>query len=337
MPNDRIEQAQLRRVFGIFSILSRARFALKIPDIISQLQEFGFEPDDKGMNPRTIQRDIKFIREKMKYNIKTMPGGAGYLLTNRGLHGDELLPLFFEPEEIQALIMGRELFEPFEDTHLADAIETMYEKVTKVFAGGNSRAAVEDLEKIFHLHVVRRRLYKPQKAAIKEITNAMRERKKVSIEYVYGYQGGKVYSYTLRPQELLIYDNSLYLVAIRDDKKETGLKMYLVPRIKSARKLRESFRPVSLDKLDEKIGDAWGIFLEGKVTDVTITFEAGLANYLQEREWHKSQEFHQSENGIDMKLRIILNDEFVTWILGWGNKVLAVQPKELADRVKEAR
>lgn len=83
--------------------------------------------------------------------------------------------------------------------------------------------------------------------------------------------------------------------------------------------------------------DALGVFIgsDKEVVQVVLRVDAGMAPYIRTVPVHQSQTII-AENGRSMtvSLRIIINPELESAILGYGEHVEVVEPTVLRDKIK---
>ncbi len=75
---DRNPYNQVRRIFSVLKLLAASKCPKTLSQIQQDLADYGVYPDDPGLSPRNLQRDIKFIRNELGYYIVNLPG-KGYL------------------------------------------------------------------------------------------------------------------------------------------------------------------------------------------------------------------------------------------------------------------
>jgi hypothetical protein len=69
---------------------------------------------------------------------------------------------------------------------------------------------------------------------------------------------------------------------------------------------------------------------------VRLLFAKGVATYIRERVWHRSQELRKRSDGsLELRLETSGRKELARWILSWMPHVEVLAPGELRDRVRE--
>ncbi|MDM8000141.1 MAG: transcriptional regulator [Dehalococcoidia bacterium] len=83
-------------------------------------------------------------------------------------------------------------------------------------------------------------------------------------------------------------------------------------------------------------GSAWGIVVEGEPQTIRLRFDRSVARIIRETPWHPSQTLKTGKDGsVTLTLRVSNTVELRSWILGWGEKVEVLEPKELREAVRE--
>jgi predicted DNA-binding transcriptional regulator YafY len=66
-----------------------------------------------------------------------------------------------------------------------------------------------------------------------------------------------------------------------------------------------------------------------------VRFSPQVAGRIRERIWHRSQvEKERSDGSLEIALQVNDLDEVERWVLGWGEHVEVIAPRELVDRVR---
>jgi hypothetical protein len=77
---------------------------------------------------------------------------------------------------------------------------------------------------------------------------------------------------------------------------------------------------------------AFGL-IRGELTRVRIRFDPRVARYVQRRMWHPTQQFRRVDGGIEMTMEVRGTTETLSWVLGFGDKALVIEPTNLRSQV----
>ncbi|WP_205502513.1 helix-turn-helix transcriptional regulator [Rufibacter psychrotolerans] len=269
----------------------------------AQIAERLREEDLENVSRRTIERDIKEIQDNYGITIKPCPRRRGYYLEQPQ---EEDLSNF--GQFLQLLERGERLAFL---THSSDALRTSQYLLLE------ENQSQQDLQ---HLPV---------------LWEALRTQRQLSFTYqAFGAVPAKAYQ--LDPVLLLEYRNRWYLAAWHEEDqrfKTFGLERMQAPQLTNT--------PVQQDRRAEFLAlkqDGLGVFIgpEHEVTEVVLRVDATMAPYIKTVPLHPSQQVtEESSTGMVLLLRIILNPELESLILGYGEHVEVLEPKELREKIKQ--
>lgn len=85
------------------------------------------------------------------------------------------------------------------------------------------------------------------------------------------------------------------------------------------------------------LSSSWGIVVEGEVKTIKLRFAPVLARLMEETIWHPSQVVQKQRDGsVIMTLRVTDTVDLYSWVMGWGDRVEVLEPKELRREVIES-
>ena len=122
-------------------------------------------------------------------------------------------------------------------------------------------------------------------------------------------------------------------------KNENFLRIYHISRIKSVKITSNEFiRDFKLiEEFESKQSNSFGIFSLGEPTQIKLNFDKQMYDILKERTWHSSQRLTKHDNFTELTMNVFPNEELISWILGWGNRVIKIKPHKLALKVEKLR
>lgn len=150
----------------------------------------------------------------------------------------------------------------------------------------------------------------------------------------YGKEPGyrEVDPYFIQPTDV---GHASYLIAYCHTHKE--VRVFRIERIKSLQitakkyKIREDFNA------DEYLAPAFGVIAGGEVKTVKLKFSPDVAQLFSEAVYHPTQKVETRKDGwLILTMKVVPGVELVNWVLGWGEQVEVLAPRELKDRVKAA-
>ena len=79
---------------------------------------------------------------------------------------------------------------------------------------------------------------------------------------------------------------------------------------------------------------SWGIFTGGQPQKVRLSFTPEIGKLFEESVWHHSQKvWRQIDDSVVVELQVLLNIEFISWVLSWGERVQVLEPESLRNEI----
>ncbi len=178
---------------------------------------------------------------------------------------------------------------------------------------------------------------KVQSAFVETLAKATVEHRRVDMDY-YSFASRRVKKYTIEPHRLTFTNGGLYLYAFVGAYSQ--MRTFALQRIRKLKVLEETFTPGEIP--DEPYLDSLGPYSGGRVQEVEILFLPGAAPYVEERNWHPSQEIARCDDGsVVLRMKIAVDPPLRCWVLGFGHSARVLKPSALAadilEELEEAR
>lgn len=171
--------------------------------------------------------------------------------------------------------------------------------------------------------------------AIADLQSALDQGRRIEIEY---QKPGQDNAQTLEidPYALFFRDGFLYLDAYSLTSKE--VRTFRVSRIKSLRFTSLFFKaPRKGYSHVSRYQNAFGVFADGPLEQVTVLFTKKARPYIEEVVWHQSQTITPQDNGgILFKVLVAHPREVLWWCLRWGDQAEIMEPAWLRQEAGEA-
>ncbi len=279
-----------------------------------------------GLDDRTLRRYISDLRD---LNLPVMTDG-------RGPERKVWMSPSYRRQRVQvnllemiSLKFGRSAFKFLEGTGFTQDMDDALEVFSTL--GGESLEAAGDLDRKFLAVPEHRKDHTRDADLIDEVLSAV-VYQNPAVAY-YAKVGGKMRRYDLLPLTLAIYKQGLYLFA-RDTEADV-VKTFAIDRFRSFQRSRgEHFEyPADYDPND-LFANAFGI-IGGQPQEVALRFHRRVAPYIQEREWHPSQQMETLPDGsVRLTMQVGVAAELVGWILSFGPDVLVESPASLTEHIQ---
>lgn len=111
------------------------------------------------------------------------------------------------------------------------------------------------------------------------------------------------------------------------------VRFYLIEKIRNIEFTNQKTKIKTLPTMYEFLKDSWGIYQAGEVVNVVLLFDK-KSTHIKNRIFINNQEIEETDEGIYFKVKLKISNEFISWILGWGNKCKVIEPVSLRKEIK---
>jgi predicted DNA-binding transcriptional regulator YafY len=310
---------ELVRQWEILRDIDSARNGMCVPKLAAS----------RRVHPRTIRRDLEALCR------------AGFPLYDEKVNGSSMWKLRAKPFraledtglsaiELCALYLGRSMLATLAGMPFRDDVDRALGKLERGLPA-SCRKFLDALPAMVKakgagIKKPHRRTHELVSRALDASLNCRR----VQMQY-HSASSGRTKSYIVEPLRLSYADGGVYLTAWVPEYQE--MRTFAAERIRTLAVLDERFRPRPLPL--EPFADSIGVNT-GRPEPVSIEFDRGAADYIQEREWHPSQRIEESPDGsILLRMHVCVDRPLVRWILGFGSFARVMAPETLALTIRE--
>jgi predicted DNA-binding transcriptional regulator YafY len=282
---------------------------------------------------KTAQRNIEFMRERLKAPLCYIPGLRGYDYEDNTW---ELPGLWLHEDELISLVLSYRLAAAVPDNEVKAALKTFLNHIIANHAA--SSFSIDELsDKISVKNIAYART---NETIFHRLLDTLLRSRPVRIEY-YSPHNDQSTIRDILPLHLLNYMGTWHIIAHCDVKKE--LRDFVLSRIKSVSVCEGPINArVPAAKLKDYIRQTFGIFRGEKTQKVCLRFAADIAPWIAEQSWHPRQQTKMEKDG-RLCLTIPVADfrEVKREILRYGAQVEVVSPvalrKELKNEIENMR
>jgi len=274
-----------------------------------------------GVAPRTIHRDIGFLRDAWSAPIVWSDEHQGFFYSEP----DYQLPLQTLTEgELVALFLAERLLQQYRGTPYATAIETAFAKLTSALP----EKVTLDLNDLAETLSVRPVPVPDMDIKVfTRLARAVREGLRLRIVYQGMYRGEET-EREIDPYHLAAVNGGFCVYAychLRED-----IRTFRPSRIRRIRETGERFeRPADFD-VTKYFDGSFGIVHGEKLQTVRLLLRGLASRYVLERKWHPSQKEHRRRDGkVEISFRLTHLAEIKRWALVWGSDCEVLAPAEL--------
>ncbi len=277
--------------------------------------------------PRTIQRDLEFLRDRLQAPVEFDPRRNGYHYTEP----DYQLPFIRLTEgELAALFLAERLLQEYRGTPYAAALASLFDKLRLALPNEVSL----DLSHFADALSVRQLAGLDGNPAIfAQLARAVRECRRLELVYWTASRDAECRR-IVDPYHLASVQGDWYLYAYCHLREE--IRVFCPSRIRSIRDTGKRFnRPADFRLADYLDGTFRVLHGDGPPCRVRLRFAADVARYIREREWHPSQRLKERRDGsLELTLRLNHFLEVKRWALSYGAACEVLEPAELREEVR---
>lgn len=168
---------------------------------------------------------------------------------------------------------------------------------------------------------------------IERVIRAIRNRKRVKLEYVRSYDGAKT-TREVEPYGLICRFNQWYLVGLCRIQEER--RVFLLDNIRRLDMVENSVSRIPPDfSLREAYGRSWGVWTDaepGRPETVRLRVGRGLAERFRATRFHDSQQARDLPGGeLEVTFLVAGAKEMIPWLASWGTGVEVLEPAWLRE------
>ena len=300
---------QLARQWQLIQRLAKSRGGVALAELAADL----------GCVRRTVYRDLDALMFAGFPVISEKRDGRAYY---RFLDSFRLGNVPFTPDEILALAFGEDLLRSLEGTVFHDSIRSALAKI-RAGLGPELSEYLARLAGSFRVLPGPHKDYSRFRDTIQILNEAVLERATLRMRYRTG-RTGSVATRELDPYRVWYRSGGLYVVGL--DHKSGEVRTFAVERIREIEASGERFDAPDDFDFDAYIGSSFGVIAEPAIP-VRIRFDKNWATYIEERNWHPSQQLEsERDGGVLLSMEVGGASELRSWVLSFGAGAEVLEP-----------
>jgi len=233
-------------------------------------------------------------------------------------------------EEALALLMAGKAFKE-ENFPYQKELETVLAKIKSSLPAA-VRQVIAGIENKITFHNSPSVNLSSSKHIVVEIENAISNQNTIKIEY-YSMSKDQNRVRKVDPYNLYFKKGAGYLIGYCHLREE--IRMFRIDRIKKLDILDRTFVRPDDYSLEKYLENVWGVE-RGEEKEIELLFSGFAAKYVQEYDWHSSQQIEELNDGqIIFRVRTGSIEEIKSWILSFGAEVEVLEPEDLKLEIKD--
>jgi predicted DNA-binding transcriptional regulator YafY len=280
---------------------------------------------DIEVTTKTIQRDLDFMRDRLKLPIAFDNEGGGYRFT-QPISSFPMVEL--TEAELVSVFIGQKALTQYKGTPFEAPLRSAFDKLTSNLSG---RLTMEwsDLDalvsfKSFEISPVDLTTFQTASEAVRKSQELQFEYKKLEAK--------KYQKRSLQPYHLACVQDQWYVIG--HCLKRKALRTFVLARMKNATLSESVFERPQKFSIEKHLKHSFGVFTAKGSHTVRLKFDAFAGQLVRERVWHPSQKIQEtSDGGLELTLQLSSLHEIEPWVLSWGEHVRVLGPAEFKKRI----
>jgi len=277
------------------------------------------------MSPKTAQRDIEFMRDRLRCPLEYDASEKGYYYEEDTF---SLPMVYLSSEELSALLMAKKMLQDISGGCIGGEISSIVERIANVL---NKRSAAGNhIDEAVSFQSV---AYSPAlENVFRTILEGCLRRRQLSLSY-YSPASDEKSVRTVDPYHLFSYMGTWHLIAYCHLRRH--IRDFALNRILEVGGLEETFDIPSEFDVKGYFQSSFGLYKGGGKKQVALRFSPGKAKWVKGQIWHKNQTVKELKDGsIELSFQVADFSEVMREVLRYGDGVEVISPKDLRDLIK---
>ena len=281
---------------------------------------------DLEVVPKTVQRDIEFMRDRLDLPIE-------FDFRRNGFHYTASVENFptvqVTEQELIALCVAEKALAQYRGTPFEGPLHAAFQKLTEGLTDVVSFRWV-DLDSTISFRSLGTTVADLE--LFEAVSRAVLRSQELEFQY-HKLVGRGHEPRRVQPYHLGCIENQWYLFAFDLDRQQ--MRTFVLGRMKEVQSTGNRFTRPEDFSMTKHLGDSFGVFsADGKPQEVRIRFDAFAARLVRERKWHASQKIKELADGeVELSLKLGNLTEIQRWVLSWGEHARVVVPEALRRQI----
>ena len=312
-----LSRPPLERMMKIHAALQAGRFP-KASDLAGEME----------VNPKTILRDIEFMRDRLNLPLE-------YSRTNKGFAYTAEVSAFptmqITEGELLALLVAEKALQQYRGTNFEKPLSAAFKKLAASLPE-NISINFSDWEQTISFRTSAEPIL--DLGVFDKLSRATAGHQ--TLRLTYRKPGRKATELrVVDPSQLANINGEWFLFAWCHLRKD--IRTFAPARIVGVEAGGETFKRPEKFSLERRLRDSFGVIAGQGDFEVVLRFDELVSDYIREKRWHPSQKLSERpDGGVELRLKLSSIDEIRRWVLGWGGSCRVVGPAELATLVRRA-
>ena len=279
-----------------------------------------------GVNQRTIERDFQQLRNEMDAPLEYDKALKKYHYTDPTY---SIPNIVLTEGDLFTVSTVLPLMEQYENTPLENSFRHIMGKITDMLPDTitvDSSFLNKDITFLKDASPV------IEENVFNSIFKSIKSHKKITFEYK------SVSSQIYKQKEfdayhVLCQKGNWYVIGF--DHGAGDIRVYAMSRIKNIALTSQIFKIPGDFKLEDHVDLDFGVWNNTEAPEeYELLFTPSLANYITERQWHKTQKIEVQEDGsVLLNFKSNQKEMIFAWVMAFGSSVTVIKPESLIQKI----
>lgn len=230
--------------------------------------------------------------------------------------------------QMVALFLSRRVFDFLAGTGFKEDLDDVFERLEATLKRKDFLAVRNLDRKILDVNEAPH-IYAERVEDVNDVMTALIREERLRVRHD-SVGAGKT-RFVIEPYTLLIYKKGLYLVC--NSLHHNAIRTFALDGFRAVDWVRGERFDYPTDYDPSRVYEgAFGI-ISGPRQRVRIFFDQSVARFVRRRRWHPTQRIRAVDGGIELTMHVSGAVELRSWILGFGDKAVVLEPPELRKQV----
>jgi predicted DNA-binding transcriptional regulator YafY len=280
------------------------------------------------VNPRTIQRDIEYLRDIYHAPLEYSKAHHGYYYTDTSFF---VKSITLSEGELFSVALFDQLLQQYRNTPIEENLRAIFKKIVRAMP---DNVTVDSTFLDSQVSVISDHSGHIETQVFQSLFTALKTHQTIRFEY----RSLDKTTYTKReadPYHAICQQGNWHLLSFCHDRKEP--RMFAFSRIKKVLLTGKKFTIPADFKPETYFDKDIGVYASARTPNtVELLFSGEVGTYALERFWHKTQTVKQQKDGsVYVKFTTTQIPQVFYWVMAQGHTVKVLQPKILIDMVRD--
>ncbi len=270
---------------------------------------------------RTFNRDIESLKYKFTAPVKCKNGE--YFYSEKAF---SLPTILLSEKELYGLAISSYVVEAYKDSPLYQSLKKIMSRLSNLLS--------DDVNYVYldNNNIKTDKIRDFNWENIIKITRAINNNKVVEMKYS-SFNSGKTEVRKVDPIYLYNWRGEFYFVGWCHNRK--AFRDFFIGRIKDFKITSEKAKTHNFNP-DKYFSDKlWGIIKGGEEVNVKFKVKKKIKPWVSERFGDRVKFLEGNKIWVTFSVDVIINKDFIKWILGWGDDIMVLEPVSVQKRVIE--